>query len=99
MYPCAKEDPQDSWEIYVNRNTASIDQKKKITKRKEIIGLPEILLTGMGQEPRELRAQWGELRATEISSQALKPKKVCPDEFQNFFELKTPFSFLSLPPI
>ena len=53
----------------------------------------------MGQEPRELRAQWGELRATEISSQALKPKEVCPDGFQNFFELKTPFSFLSLPPI
>ena len=54
MNPCAKEDPQDSWEIYVNRNTARIDQKKKkITKWKEVIGPPEILLTGMGQEPRE----------------------------------------------
>ena len=37
MYPCAKEDPQDSWEIYVNRNTASIDQKKKLQNERRLL--------------------------------------------------------------
>lgn len=33
MNPCAKGNAQVSWETYVNRNTASIDQKKKKEKK------------------------------------------------------------------
>lgn len=60
---------------------------------------PEIPLAGSGPRAQrvELRAQWGELRATENCSQGLKPKGVCPDGFQNFFGIETPFYFPFLP--